>query len=425
MLCSAVSAQPLPLPEPLSLQAALQIAEESDPTLDVSRAEIEAARAQKLATDARMGFYLGLEAQARWVDPSELGERFDSTRNDSFATLKLSKRLYDFGASDHLMEAASRDVSQQELLYFDARQQRYLRIMKNFFEVLLADQEYARDNELMAVAYVRFDHATDEHELGDLSDVELLRLQTEYQRLRYQRQLTESRQRSSRLQLAIVLNRAGQLPSDLLMPDLPQLERKLPGLELLTAQTLQSNATLQALQLQVDANKKRIKAAQSLDNPIISGEIEAGAYHRQFGGDDNAAAALVLEIPILNGGATQAEVAKARADLWKAQARLTSLQASLRQQVLDQWLAIRNLHIQAEQLAVQSDYRDLHLDHSRALYELEVATDLGDAMGQQSDVVLQQMKNRFQLALAWGQMDALTGQLLRNENKPDREQEPE
>lgn len=55
------------------------------------------------------------------------------------------------------------------------------------------------------------------------------------------------------------------------------------------------------------------------------------------------------------------------------------------------------------------DYRDLYLERSRALYELEVTSDLGDAMVQLSEAQLFKAQTFFELAVAWAKLDSLLG----------------
>ena len=54
-------------------------------------------------------------------------------------------------------------------------------------------------------------------------------------------------------------------------------------------------------------------------------------------------------------------------------------------------------------------HRDLYLDRSRAIYEMEVKTDLGDAMVRLSEAQLADARNRFARALAWERLKVLTG----------------
>ncbi|MEN8128730.1 MAG: hypothetical protein ABFS45_00765, partial [Pseudomonadota bacterium] len=62
-----------------------------------------------------------------------------------------------------------------------------LEIMRLFFDVILADLEYTRDNEAMAIAFVEADRAGDQNELGQVSDVDLLAKEDAYQARRIKR----------------------------------------------------------------------------------------------------------------------------------------------------------------------------------------------------------------------------------------------
>ncbi len=58
---------------------------------------------------------------------------------------------------------------------------------------------------------------------------------------------------------------------------------------------------------------------------------------------------------------------------------------------------------------MRQNYRDLYLDRSRALYELEVRTDLGDAMARSTEAQWLAAQADYRLLLAWARLDALTG----------------
>ena len=95
----------------------------------------------------------------------------------------------------------------------------------------------------------------------------------------------------------------------------------------------------------------------------------------------------------------------------------------LRQAVLDLWLEIGSLRARLQELDSLGRYRDLYLDRSRALYEMEVTADLGDAMVGTSDHRLQQARAEYDMALAWAHLDALTGRLLQAPDQTDPDQE--
>lgn len=81
----------------------------------------------------------------------------------------------------------------------------------------------------------------------------------------------------------------------------------------------------------------------------------------------------------------------------------------LRQAALEQLLSIALLEEQQKENNVEIDYRDLYLDRSRTLYELEVKADLGDAMTNQTTARLVQMETDYQLLMSWVVLDALQG----------------
>ena len=53
------------------------------------------------------------------------------------------------------------------------------------------------------------------------------------------------------------------------------------------------------------------------------------------------------------------------------------------------------------------EYHELELDRHRALYEMEVATNFGNAMVAISDTRYKQVKTDFELALAWMNLEIM------------------
>jgi outer membrane protein TolC len=117
----------------------------------------------------------------------------------------------------------------------------------------------------------------------------------------------------------------------------------------------------------------------------------------------------VLEVPLCDGGLRDAEVARERARLHELQAQLGEEELRVRQTVLELWLELDLLRAQRDEVAALGHHRELYLDRSRALYEMEVNADLGDSMTLISDHRLRQAATDFSIALAWARLDALTG----------------
>lgn len=412
-----------PLPDPLTLEHALSLADEYHPTLEVAAARLEAAQAGLLQVEADNALQAGVEAKARLVDPVSISP--DRSNNDSSARFYLRKQIYDFGESDARREAAGLGVRGSEWDYLDARQQRRLQIMRAYFDVLLADLAYTRDNEAIAIDFIAFDRAKDRHELGQLSDVELLRLESEFQATRNKWVHSQSQQLATRNRLALALNRPNDLPANLVMPTAPDVEQPIADVDSLTAEVLAGNPGLAALRARLKAAEQSVIAGKAAGGPSLHAEFDAQAVNRETGSSHPLGAGLVLEWPLYDGGRTDAELAARRAEVRRLRATLAQQELVLRQTVLGLRLKLDQTKARLQELAVKEAYRDLYLDRSRALYELEVRTDLGDAMTQTSAVQHLLAEARFDWLMARAQLQALTGKLLpTSPNEAQKEDTP-
>jgi outer membrane protein TolC len=395
-----------PLPQPLGLEQALELATGDHPEILKARSRLEQADAQRGLAEADSGIMASLRARLRWVDPPSIAT--DREHDDHFAGLSVRKRLYDFGRTRASVSAAEAEWQGGRWSLADAQARQRLEVMSSFFAVLLADLDYTRDNEDMSVLYIRYDQTRDRHELGQVSDVDLLRAESAYQAILVRRTASDLARRTARARLANALNRPGDLPADLLDPDLPE-RGPLPPVEQLTEEALAGNPALLALQARVTAAQERLRAAEAERLPILSAEAETGVYSRKFSSRDHWRAGLVLEMPLATGGRTRSRIARQRAELAELQAELTAARMELRQQVLEQWSRVQELTAQRHESEVLADYRDLYMDRSRALYEMEVKTDLGDAAVRSTEARIEAARARYGLALAWARLDALRG----------------
>jgi outer membrane protein TolC len=396
-----------PLPEPLTLEYALSLADEGHPDLLVEQAEQARLQAQLEGVDASNAVDISAEGRARWVDPPSIVD--GDVADDHKLSLYVRKPLYDFGRTDALRQAARQASLGREQRYQAVRDSRRIAIMQSFFDVLLSDMEYARDNEALAVAYIALDRLRDRQQLGQASDIDVLEKEAEYQRVRYQLAQSEARQRATRARLANLLNRPGMLPSNLRQPQLDYQQRKLPEFETLVEQALKNNPEILALQSELQAAQQGIEAARAEQYPRLDGELEASAYSREIGSYDRWRAGVTLQVPIYSGGRVDAAVASQRAQQSAVQARLDKARYDLRQQVLDLRLELQSLKLLQAKANSEQDYRELYLDRSRANYEMEFTADLGDAMVRLSEAQLGLAQVEYQFAIAWERLDALTG----------------
>jgi len=398
------------LPEPLNLDHALSLADEPHPDLQIAAAETDIAQAQRDHARAAYGINAGINAEARWIEPSQFA--LDQSHNDSQASLVVSKPLYDFGRTRANVAAADAVLSGQQLHYTAARTQHRLSILERYLNVLLADLRFRVQDEAMAIAYVRVDRARDQHELGQVSEIALLAAETQYQETRSARYAAQAQQRISRVALAEALNRPGQLSSTLEEPALDAIAAEPPALEELVAEVLRNNTRLRALRAETEAAREQMQAARAADRPVITGRAEANEYQRTTSSDDPWAVGVQLDIPLYTGGRSSAERAQARAESDRSEAELARAELELRQGAQTLWEEIEVLRASREEAQTRIDYRELYLDRSRTLYEMEVNSDLGDAMVVSSQARLRQAEIEYRLLLNWAQLNALRGRPL-------------
>jgi len=420
-LLNAANKSHAPLPEPLTLDYALSLANEATPDMQLYQADISTAEAGLQQAESMTGFNSSLEARARWVDPSDVS--IDQGSDDHRLGLIATQTLYDFGRSHAAESSAKNQLQASRLQYLDARQRRRIEIMRRYFDVMLADLQFLRYNEEMATAFLDMDRTRDRRELGQASDIDVLEKQVENQRIRHLRYKSQNEQRLTRALLATALNRPGQLSQNLSKPNLPQLKWKLAELEEYQQQAKATNLALKASQLRVTAAEQKLNEARARYNPALKGKLEAYTYSRELGSNDNWRAGITLEVPITSGGESSAGIAKAQALLYREQARYRKTVLTIERTILETWLELDALRFRVEEMKAGSEYRELYLDRSRALYEMEVKTDLGDAMVRVSEAERNLLTVEFNIAIAWARLAALTGQTQPlTDNKPNTPQ---
>ena len=403
-----VSAEDESSPEVLTLERALEQASGDHPDLQIARAEVERARAEQLSVDAFTGLESQLTGQLRWIDPPDIA--YDQDQGDHKLSLFANKRLYDFGYTASLEEAAEAGIASKEYLYNHALNEHRIAIMAAYFDVLLADIRATRDQEEMTVAYLAFDKAKDRHELGMLSEIDLLELQSNSQAKLVTYRRSSYLQQTTRHNLANILNAPGNPESELETPELGSNDRKIPDdVAEWVGIAEKQNPLILALKAKISAANKRLASARGVTNPVLSGQVEISRYAREAGSYDNWRAGVTLDIPLSTSGKSEALAATSRAEVLKAKAELEQQRRNIGQKLLESWNELKTLQVERNSAEALMDYRDLYLDRSRAIYQMEVKADLGDAEAKIMDARFKIMQNKFAIALVWAKVEAMLG----------------
>lgn len=403
------------LPEPLTLELALNLIDQQHPDLRLVNADLQFSNSSLQQALSANDLTISLNASARWIEPSALAS--NQSNEDHRSSLFVNKTLYDFGRRSSQIDAESQNVLSQNLQYLNAHQRQYLTVMKRYFDVVLADLLFYRYNEEMAVSYIRFDRIQIRAKLGQFTEVDVAKKEMEYQRIRRLRTQSENQQRVTRSLLAQSLNKPNNLPATVAKPDIQEISRKLPDIDELQEIVRKNNPMLRALRAKLLAAKNNVKFAHASDNPTLTGGFEAFGYSRETASSDKWRAQVTLDVPLWTGNKTDAAIAKAKSAVYKVEAQLSQQEFLVQQQVLELVLGLKTLKVKYDEVLSGMNFSELALDKNRALYELEVQSDLGYSMVDFSSAERKVVQTGFNIALAWAQLDALSGTLLNKISK--------
>ncbi|MGV6808693.1 MAG: hypothetical protein ACWA5U_02355 [bacterium] len=238
-----------------------------------------------------------------------------------------------------------------------------LDILQRFFDVLLADQQAAYNNEIMASGFIRLDRIKNRQALNAASELNVAEKEALYQQLRQQRFASEKMQRLTRALLAQAIY-SDKLPANVtLEKPLPKIPETLPNVDEL------------------------YNAIQKIKNTTPTKSTDAKAEKVADSGQERKAINTPEQI---------------------------LLDMALRQFILERLLLIQQLTVAQEAAKSQTDWRDLKLDQSRTLYDFEVKSDLGDSMALQTQALLHEKQIHYCQILAWAELNALQQQPLLN-----------
>jgi outer membrane protein TolC len=392
----------------LTLDKALLIAEvNGSPAIDMAEAEILESSAELASIRSKYGIRVDAELAPRYVYAIDTTVGDDI--NDSYYFLATRKVLTDFGQTKKLSQAAESDIRAEAIDFVSFRYHQRLQVIRAYMNVLLSDMRYRVDDEKMTIKFLKFDKKRDRHELGEVSDVDLMGLESDYRAELINRMRSANRQSETRAELAALLNRPDQFPGELAPISSSVEDLDIPEYEMLLKRVLDVNPELSAQKERVNAAKARLEHSKMARRPVLDSAVELGNYDRRYGSGGKWRLGLNLRVPFREGGRFKAEVAKREAELQEEEARFKKMKNALRKEVLELVQELDVLRAAVAAANLRLDYRDIYMDRSRSAYELEMETTLGDAAAEMTEAQWHLEKVKFDFLLTLGSVDALQG----------------
>lgn len=409
LVCNiSLAQQAVSLPEPLTLQAALSVANNAEHfQVRHSQESLNYLTSESDANLADNDLTVNLSGRLRKVGVGELGDPDED--NDSVVSLFVRKPLYDFGKTGRLDEVSQIKFELGQLEQALVIEQRELDIIQKYFDVLNADNEYLRHNEDLAIGFIRWDRARENLELGLTSELEVMERQAAYEKIRQHRYHSENKQRLTRIILAEALGYPNSPPSELAVPELDRSVTLGDDVDKLVEQAIQFSLAARIHQKKLQLANKNIELASDTVNPSLKGELEFSEYARDGSTRDDWRASVYFDVPLYSGRRESSRVAMAQSRYRQALSDQMKLHSELRIQVLKLWQTILQSRLELDGALINQEYRDMYLDRSRAEYELEFKSDLGDAMVEFSDSRMLVYRSLFELEMAWRKLEKLVG----------------
>ncbi|MFW5954861.1 MAG: TolC family protein [Guyparkeria sp.] len=406
-------ATPDPLPQPLGLDDVLSLPLDSQYGVLAARSRYEQRVAERQLTQADNRPQLGINGRLRYVEPGDLAVENDQ-HDDHRAGLSLRQKLFDFGRQQDREAAAEARLDGERLALLGEEKRQRLALLRAYFDVLLADQRYQAINERMAILFIRYDRARDRQELGQTSDYDLARFERDYQEILLERARADAERRLTRRHLAELAGRPDQLPRELREPRLDALfEREVPAVGDLIETALAEDLHLNALRRKYDGSESDLATARSGNLPSLHAEVNADYYTREGATRDPFRAGVYLEFPLFRGGARNAEIGAAQAERMAVVAEMAEREAAVRRYATELVEMIRlQQSVGLSRMQAMENYADLNFARNQTLYQMEKATDLGDAMAEMSMAKFERMKTTYDLATRWAEYALLTNRSI-------------
>ena len=318
-----------PLPEILSLENVLNFAEiNGSPEHDIAEAEILVSDSELAKIQSRYGIRVKAELAPRYVYAIDTSKGDDI--NDSYYFLGTSKILSDFGRTEQLTQAAEANLRADAIEFVSFRFRRRLKLIEAYLNVLLADQFYAVEDEKMTIKFLKYDKARERHDLGEVSDVDLIGLESAYREDLIARMRSANRQSEARARLAALLNRPDEFPAELQPVNVDIEDIEISEYQDLLSLALSKNPGLSAQNERVKAAEAKLQHSRMSKRPVLDSSVELGNYERRYGEGGKWRLGVNLVIPIREGGRFKADIAKQNAELKKEHAKYQVMKNALR-----------------------------------------------------------------------------------------------
>lgn len=359
------------IPKVVSLQKAVEIALERQPTLQASRYSVEASRAR--VGQARAGFFPQIGITSNYtrseyylVDGNKATSGNVVGPSNSYgANVNLNQTLLDFGQTSARTEVARDNLLSSQESLLSTRDQIILNVRQAYYTVL-ADKRLVTANEGNVNQFKQqLDEATSRYQVGVSTRFDVTSAEVNLSNA--QLQLIQAR---NNLELARVnLNNAMGIPNDSTFGLVDNLAfspvtYNLPDL---LREAEQNRPDLKALEAQRQSAEASVKVARRSFYPTLSGNAGYDFAGREFPLNHQWSVGAVLTFNLFNGFQTREQVAEARANVENLRSQEDGLRQSIDRDVRQAFLNLQQARDQerVNEILVRQAQENLALAQGR------------------------------------------------------------
>ncbi|MGE0494513.1 MAG: TolC family protein [Vulcanimicrobiota bacterium] len=380
------------------------------PRIDEARARVDEAT---FAIDEALAPgrpQLGMNASYTHLDPTvtvPFANLEISAEHNYLVALRLQQTLADFGRVHYANQAAEqhRQASQFELE--ESRLGLAQETALVFLQTLLAEQAVTVARDELVSRGVQLEVARQRLETGAVARFDVIRSQAEVAAARQRLLAAENGHRLAQARLASLTG------GPLAPAELANLPAPPAGLEQAIELALNRPA-LAGVRAEVEAARARVGLAESGDNPRVSLQTE---YLRRnatgFSPDHQWTVMVQLEVPLFDGGLTEARAAQAGSRLDQLEARLREAERLTRLEAEDAFLALgsRWLQLEASREKLEQASEARRISVLRYRHGLGTLVELLDAEASLTAARVDASRARYDYAAAWVAWGRVTGRL--------------
>lgn len=394
------------IPNPLSLEQALKIGKNQSLAVQQQRLTVRANLLDLENAKSNFDIQYKLDLQLAQRD------NYADNTDNSHAFIHLEKTLFKQNSTLNI-DTAQQTINRANQTLAYLQKEKDIEIMRRFFAVILADMQLETLLEKLAISAIRANNVQDDFDIHKASEVTLLEKQAITQLDVSKRIKAEAQQILKRAKLADILaieyeNR----PDDLVKPKLKDyFSKPIATFDILRKNAFKNNTSLQIMRQNLSSIKHQISSHKKDYGIVIKANARIGeqAYLRDKNG--KLRFGINLTMPLGTDNNQQKTIAKLSIQAQQIQLDIQQFKQNLSSQILTLWMTLNELKQTQKALITELDYRDLYLERARAYYEMELESDIGNALTQFTHTEYKLAKNQFDFVILFEELTLLTGEI--------------